>query len=124
MKHFLLAAAAASLLFTAAYDQKGKQAGFTGGDDLTGTEWTIRYSNSDGNMEYGLLFHENGRLENHHPNEATPENDKWEQTGRTVIMKINDAYVTYTGTINGNAIEGSAVNIKKNSWKWKAVRKK
>ncbi|HLB64108.1 MAG TPA: hypothetical protein VJJ46_04655 [Anaerolineales bacterium] len=91
--------------------------------DLTGTRWFIYYYESGGDYyEYELVFHSGGRLENSHPNESTPDNDAWVQTGDTVILLFNDSYATYEGRINGETISGTAVNIRGAVWSWDAYR--
>jgi hypothetical protein len=91
--------------------------------DLTGTRWFIYYTEPSGDhYEYELGFRHNGRLQNTHPNDSTPNNDAWEQSGDVVTLLFNDAYATYTGTIVGDTITGTAVNITGASWSWDAYR--
>jgi len=93
-------------------------------DSIIGTEWTIKYSNTDGYLSYLLIFKPDGRLENRHPNESTPDNDFWEQDGNSITMKINDSFVIYKGTINGSTMKGSATNTRNHTWEWEAVKVK
>jgi hypothetical protein len=91
--------------------------------DLTGTYWLIAYTEPGGtSYEYELIFHPGGRLENSHPNETTPDNDTWLQTGDTVVLLFNDAYATYQGQIAGDTMSGTAVNITGAAWSWSANR--
>jgi hypothetical protein len=89
--------------------------------DLTGTHWWIAYTEPGGTAyEYDLIFHPGGRLENSHPNETTPDNDAWLQTGDAVVLLFNDSYATYHGQIAGDAMTGTAVNITGAAWSWTA----
>jgi hypothetical protein len=91
--------------------------------DLTGTHWFIYYYEPGGDYyEYNLIFHPNGRLENSHPNETTPDNDAWMQSGDTVILLFNDSYATYQGQITGETMSGTAINITGAAWTWDAYR--
>lgn len=91
--------------------------------DLTGSRWFIYYAEPSGDYyEYELVFHPGGRLENSHPNETTPDNDTWMQSGDTVVLFFNDSYATYEGQISGDAISGMAVNVTGGLWAWNAYR--
>lgn len=91
--------------------------------DLTGTHWFIYYTEPGGAYyEYELRFQPNGRLENSHPNESTPDNDTWAQSGDLVILLFNDSYATYTGRLDGDTMTGTAVNITGADWAWDAYR--
>ncbi len=91
--------------------------------DLTGTRWRITYTEPGGtSYEYELVFHPGGGLENTHPNETTPDNDSWLQTGDTVVLLFNDSYATYQGQIAGDSMSGTAVNITGAAWSWNADR--
>jgi hypothetical protein len=88
---------------------------------LTGTRWFIYYTEPSGDYyEYELRFQLNGRLENTHPNDSTPDNDAWQQSGDVVTLLFNDAYATYTGSIVGDTITGTAVNVTGAFWSWDA----
>jgi hypothetical protein len=93
--------------------------------DVTGTTWTMTYYDKAVGQEYtfDITFLPGGKLSNTHPNESTPDNDRWEQQGATVILYFNDAYATYTGVIDGNTITGTATNVTGSTWDWSAVLK-
>ncbi len=89
--------------------------------DLTGTQWRIVYDDPDGHKDHELLFYPGGRLGFKHPNDTTPDNDFWIQDGTKIILTINSKFVTYTGTLLENRIEGSALNVRNNRWNWVAT---
>jgi hypothetical protein len=92
--------------------------------DLVGTRWKIVYeAPSEGHREYELIFHENGRLENTHPNDKTPDNDTWELTRTEIILRFNDGYAIFRGKFKDyNTMFGIARNITGISWEWIAYR--
>jgi hypothetical protein len=45
----------------------------------------------------------------------------WTQSGSTVTFTLNDAYVTYTGTISAGVITGTAVNKAGTTWTFRMV---
>jgi opacity protein-like surface antigen len=96
-----------------------------GSSDVTGTTWTMTYYDKAVQQEYtyDITFLAGGKLSNSHPNDTTPDNDSWEQNGTTVTLYFNNSYATYTGTIEGNSISGTASNVAGSTWEWSAVRK-
>lgn len=85
---------------------------------IEGTAW--RYS--DAKKTYDVQFKANGRLVTSHPNDKTPNNDFWRQSGNTLYFSFNDGYAKYKGKFqNPKLITGKAKN-KNKSWKWKLVR--
>jgi hypothetical protein len=46
----------------------------------------------------------------------------WSQSGTTVIFSVNDDYATFTGTINGNQITGTALNQDGTTWSFGMTR--
>lgn len=92
--------------------------------DLTNTTWVITYQTPNEPVRnYDITFNSGGGMDNRHPNDVTPDNDRWEQHGKRIIMRINDAYVTYTGVIKGNTMKGTAKNQTGLTWKWTARKK-
>ena len=81
---------------------------------LTGSVW--RYRDRDRN--YTLSFLENGVLRSTHPNDVTPDNDKWWTSGDTLYFSFNDRYAIYYGLAYGSSkIKGEGRNSKK-VWKF------
>ncbi len=82
-----------------------------------------RWHYMDDQWEYDITFLENGKLSTTHPNDKTPENDSWEQTGETVKFYFNNKFSNYEGKIVGqNLMTGTAKNTKNKTWNWKATR--
>jgi hypothetical protein len=91
--------------------------------DFTGTHWFIYYTEPGGTYyEYDLILHPGGRMENFHPNESTPNNDAWMQSGDTLVLLFNDAYATYEGQVVGDTVAGTATNIAGGTWTWEGYR--
>jgi hypothetical protein len=40
----------------------------------------------------------------------------WTQSGTSVVLLVNDCYVTYTGTVGATSITGTALNTSGTSW--------
>lgn len=89
---------------------------------VLGTEWIIKYSNTDGELSYLLVFKPDGILYNEHPNDTTHDNDFWEQKGNRIKFNMNNSYVVYEGVIENGTMNGSARNIKGLTWEWEAAR--
>lgn len=85
---------------------------------ITGTVWKYK----DYERKYTLSFLENGVLRSTHPNETTPDNDKWWTSGDTLYFSFNDRYAVYYGLCYGpGKIKGIGRN-KKSSWKFTLSR--
>jgi hypothetical protein len=94
--------------------------------DLIGSTWRLVYDNPRfGHRDYSLIFLENGKLINTHPNERTPDNDTWEINGRTAVLKFNNAYAVYTGQFSDrDHMSGSATSKTGGKWQWNSYRVK
>ena len=94
------------------------------GPSVLGSRWSLSSDvPGEKSYRYDIVFHPRGRLENHHPNDKTPDNDTWEQRGSTVILKFNDSYITYTGQFeNPRTLKGEALNIRGLRFPWVAER--
>ena len=46
----------------------------------------------------------------------------WQQEGDSVAMTLNNTYATYTGTISGNTMSGTARNAAGRTWTWRMNR--
>ena len=106
--------------------QGGADARQTDGNPLSGTRWRISYEASDDEpaRSYTLRLLAGGRMINAHPNDSTPDNDRWESKGHEVKLRFNDNYAVYTGVLSsdGNRLEGRAVNTQGKKWLWSAKR--
>lgn len=86
---------------------------------LSNTTW--HYIDTD--WEYNMEFLSNGILRTQHPNDKTPNNDKWQQQGYNVNFSFNNGYSTYYGKFSGNdMISGTAESKTGIIWNWKAMR--
>jgi len=110
MKNILLLLIFTAILAPACKTQRGAS---TTSTDLTDTRWTYK----DDDMTYEITFKKNGVLKTTHPNDVTPNNDTWEQSGDNVTFWYNDKYSTYKGKRNGNTITGTGKNTNE-SWKF------
>jgi hypothetical protein len=91
----------------------------TGFPLVSNTKW--HYMDTD--WEYDMEFLSNGTLRTEHPNDRTPNNDTWKQSGDKVYFYFNDKYSTYEGSFSGNnIISGTAESKTGAIWNWKAVR--
>lgn len=99
-------------------------AGCQTGPTVLGSRWSLSTDVPGEKVyRYDIVFHPGGRLENHHPNDKTPDNDTWEQRGLIVIFRYNDNFITYTGRFeNARTLQGEAVNIRGLKFPWKAER--
>lgn len=95
-----------------------------GCQSIVGSRWSLSTDvPGEQAYRYDIVFHRGGRLENHHPNDKTPDNDTWEQRDSTVILKFNNSYITYTGQFeNSRTLKGEALNIRGLKFPWKAER--
>ncbi|MDQ7090698.1 MAG: hypothetical protein Q9M50_08645 [Methylococcales bacterium] len=86
---------------------------------VSNTKW--HYMDTD--WEYDMEFISNGTLRTKHPNDKTPNNDTWRQSGEKVYFYFNNKYSTYQGSFSGdNIISGTAESKTGAVWNWKAVR--
>jgi hypothetical protein len=93
--------------------------------ELEGTTWIISYKLPGAKkISYEITFLDSGNMKHKHPDDFTPTNDHWVILEKTMTMYINDSSATFSGTINGGKITGTAVNRKGETWKWLAVRKR
>lgn len=93
---------------------------------LIQTKWDLHYVHPEfGERNFEIVFLEEGRLLNFHPNESTPDNDQWQKSGNTITLYFNDRYATYTGKlIDQKTIKGKARSITGAEWEWTATRSK
>ncbi len=93
---------------------------------LEGTYWLLTYNNlTFGERSYELEFLEDGKLMNHHPNESTPDNDRWMQKAGKVQLLFNDGFANYRGEFTSKKeMSGTATSQQGGEWEWKAVKMK
>lgn len=86
---------------------------------LEGSRWRI----VDQVGEFEVEFQAAGKLRNRNLSDSTPDDDAWEQDGKTVRMSFNGKYAEYEGTLEGDeTLEGKARNVAGSAWSWKATR--
>lgn len=90
--------------------------------DITNSRWHVIYENPGfGHVEYDVVFLPGGKLFNDHPNEATPDNDRWSQKGNTVEMRFNDNFAIYKGRLtDATHMNGTAQSSTGGDWEWSA----
>ncbi|EDP97564.1 hypothetical protein U8527_04405 [Kordia algicida OT-1] len=87
---------------------------------LLGSTW--EYSDED--LTYEITFSDNGKIKTTHPNDKTPNNDFWKQSGTLIHFEFNDGYSKYDGEIKTfNLIVGSAKS-EYGEWNWEMKRVK
>jgi hypothetical protein len=93
---------------------------------LAGSEWIFiddELSRERG-VPYLIKFAANGVLNVMNDRDTTPNNDRWEQYGDTIVFWYNDKYAKHVGTmVNSNFIVGSVTNVKDLSWNFRLVRR-
>ncbi|MDR0214278.1 MAG: hypothetical protein LBJ15_09780 [Comamonas sp.] len=95
------------------------------GNALSGSRWLISYkTQGEPARSYVFRLLPGGRMLNAHPNDRTPNNDRWESNGRHVQLRFNDGYAVYSGMMNGSSdqLKGHAVNTVGDTWEWRARR--
>lgn len=92
---------------------------------LADSRWLIKYK-TDGEPARSYVFRllPDGSMRNGHPNDRTPDNDRWVANGKQVKLLFNDSYAVYTGILNSSVdqLSGRAENKVGNSWAWTATR--
>lgn len=84
-----------------------------------GTRWAISYNAGEGDRLYDVQLHAGGRMTNSDPNDRTYGNDRWEAKGKQLILRFNDGYAVYTGTLQSDGhLKGQARNKVGDSWSW------
>jgi hypothetical protein len=82
------------------------------GASLTGTTWTLT-TNCSGCCTGQFTFNANGTMTS---SCSYAGSLLWTQSGTTVVLYVNECYVTYTGTVGASSITGTAVNINGTTW--------
>lgn len=76
-----------------------------------------------GGRTFTLRFHKNGVLQNFHPNDRTPSDDRWSADSASLTIYFNGSYSVYRGTIESEGVViGTATNRGGDVWRWRAVR--
>lgn len=78
---------------------------------------------STGWLTFTVGVEESGGLDWGFPNDDTANNDVWWQEGEEVHFFINNAYVDYAGQLlNGDELQGVAMNVNGTVWEFTAHR--
>jgi hypothetical protein len=84
--------------------------------DVSDTTWAG--TDSDGDY-YVFTFKSGGRVAFTSPSGTYDEaGDTWAQAGSQITISLTDGYATYTGTISGDTMSGTAINTKSHTWTW------
>lgn len=76
----------------------------------------------DEDWTYQIEFKENGKIKSTHPNDNTPENDSWTQSGSEIHFEFNDGFSNYDGKMKSvNLITGIGKSTS-GKWEWKMKR--
>ena len=102
----------ACLLATVASAQQATPAG------LAGTAWRGTASNGSA---HEITFLDGGRLRFATLGQQGETQGTWEQRGEVVSFEVN-RYSQWSGTLNGDTMEGSARNPTGAAWTWKLNR--
>ena len=96
----------------------------TNASEFVNSYWEInQYHPKTGKRIFGIILHRNGVLENHHPNDITPADDRWSANGLKLTLRFNNSYAVYTAFQKEEGIiGGTAVNRTGDTWAWAAVR--
>jgi hypothetical protein len=91
---------------------------------FAGSVWEIdQVHPSTGNRVFRVRFFKNRVLQNLHPNDKTPSNDRWDADENSVNIFFNDSYAVYHGTIETPSIvAGTARNNGGDVWSWQAEK--
>jgi hypothetical protein len=73
------------------------------------------FTGLDGNDRINFYFRKSGILHYRDP-QGWWEDGRWSQTGATVTWTVTDGFATYTGTLAGDALTGTATNRNGKSW--------
>ena len=86
--------------------------------------WDIeQHHPATGARVFEVRFYPNGVLENRHPNDRSPGNDRWRAEDERVTLLFNDSYAVYEGRmIEVGRVAGQARNRVGDVWDWSAVR--
>jgi serine/threonine protein kinase len=87
--------------------------------ELPGTIWQVTDSDGD---NYHFQFEPNGLL-NYEARRGVRPNGRWQQEGANVTIDINDGYTTFSGTLDGAKMSGTATSREGKRRTWNAVPK-
>jgi hypothetical protein len=92
---------------------------------LAGSRWQVSYVLPGAvPTESQWELQPSGTVVRHGRNGPASENDSWEVTGASLIVKINDAYAVYVTTeLKERTMTGTATNKVGNQWTWRAEKK-
>jgi hypothetical protein len=85
--------------------------------ELAGTSWVAE----DGGELYVYRFEPDGTF-SYENTRGRWRNGTWKQDGAAVYIETNRRYAERKGTITGDVLEGTAENVDKKRWTFRAVR--
>ena len=88
------------------------------GQKLEATAWAV--TDSDGGS-YIFEFGRGGKL-SFTSSSGTSGVGTWRQVGDTIRIEVNREFVEYSGTIEGQRMEGQAKNKRGREWRWRGVK--
>ena len=87
-----------------------------------GREFRVQYLTSTGQKRnFTFVMRAGGRLEWNHPNDRTPENDRWIAIPGGLEFSVNNTYVVYTAQLTGGMLHGVAKNVKGLEWTFTCI---
>ena len=88
------------------------------------THWEIeQHHPKTGKRVFTVFLHRNGVLENHHPNDTSPSDDRWSASGLELMLHFNNSYAVYTALQKEEGtVGGTAVNRTGDTWAWTAMK--
>jgi len=87
---------------------------------ISGTTWAG--TDSDGEY-YEYQFMGDGSLHYKLPTGVSSKKGTWKQHGKTIYMETNKKHAEFKGTIQGQTMEGNALNIYGRRWTWSAKKR-
>jgi hypothetical protein len=85
---------------------------------IAGSSWNVVETDTEGSRDI-FNFLADGTLSYSYQN-GSYTNGTWKQYGDAIYIEMNKKFVEYRGRISGTHIEGTASNVKGNTWTWTA----
>ena len=87
------------------------------------TYWEIEQSHPrTGKRVFTVYLHLNGVLENHHPNDKTPADDRWKADEDGLTLYFNNSYAVYSARqADEHLVSRTAKNREGDVWGWSAA---
>ena len=90
------------------------------GGGLAGTTWNGNETGLEGFDRLSFQFNANGQATM--TDAAGVERGTWSQAGNNITINFGGGGVVYTGTLQGNRIQGTARNAANKQWNWSVTR--